>query len=158
SEDVDMSRVLELVSPTEVTHYRGGELQIIVVDTGTKENIIRCLQGLGASVIRIPWNHPWENYLKKADGLMLTNGPGDPAELSSSIGRGRAAMLSGIPIFGVCLGHQLLAMSSGAETYKMKYGHRSHNQPVLDLTTRRAYLTSQNHGYAVDTSRLRHEW
>jgi carbamoyl-phosphate synthase small subunit len=158
SEEVDMSNVVELVAAKEVMHYPGGELKILVVDTGTKENIIRCLQTLGATVIRVPWNHPWEPYLNRVDGLVLTNGPGDPARLSQPIDRVRRALHYGIPIFGICLGHQLLALAAGAETYKLKYGHRSHNQPVVDLTTQRAYLTSQNHGYAVDVTRLTKEW
>jgi carbamoyl-phosphate synthase small subunit len=158
SEDVDMSSVVELVAAKEVTYYPGGELKILVIDTGTKENIIRCLQTFGATVIRVPWNHPWETYLNRIDGLMLTNGPGDPANLSEPIERVRAALHCGIPIFGICLGHQLLALAAGAKTYKLKYGHRSHNQPVVDLITQRAYLTSQNHGYAVDVSPLANEW
>jgi carbamoyl-phosphate synthase small subunit len=158
SEDVDMSKVIELVQPNEVTRYPGGDLKILVVDTGTKDNIVRCLLALGASVIRVPWNHPWETYLHRVDGLMLTNGPGDPAQLSGQIERVRAALQSGIPIFGVCLGHQLLAMAAGAEIYKLKYGHRSHNQPVVDGATKRAYLTSQNHGFAVDVARMGKEW
>jgi len=158
SEDVDMSSVVELVATNEVRLYPGGELKILVVDTGIKENIIRCLQPLGATVIRVPWNYPWGVYLDKVDGLMLTNGPGDPTNISEPIERVRAALHCGIPIFGICLGHQLLALAAGAETYKMKYGHRSHNQPVVDLATRRAYLTSQNHGYAVDVKRLDKDW
>jgi carbamoyl-phosphate synthase small subunit len=158
SEDIDMSSVVELVAAKEVTYYPGGELKILVIDTGTKENIIRCLQTLGATVIRVPWNHPWETYLNRVDGLMLTNGPGDPVNLSEPIERVRAALHCGTPIFGICLGHQLLALAAGAKTYKLKYGHRSHNQPVVDLTTQRAYLTSQNHGYAVDVSPLANEW
>jgi carbamoyl-phosphate synthase small subunit len=153
-----MSSVVELVAAKEVTYYPGGELKILVIDTGTKENIIRCLQTFGATVIRVPWNHPWETYLNRIDGLMLTNGPGDPANLSEPIERVRAALHCGIPIFGICLGHQLLALAAGAKTYKLKYGHRSHNQPVVDLITQRAYLTSQNHGYAVDVSPLANEW
>lgn len=138
--------------------YPGGELNILVVDTGTKENIVRCLQDLGATVIRVPWKHPWEEYVNRVDGVMLTNGPGDPAQLSPQADRVRAALGYGIPIFAICLGHQLLAQAAGAKTYKLKYGHRSHNQPVVDLSTRRAYLTSQNHGYAVDASGLTTEW
>ena len=157
-QDVDMSKVIELVQANEVTHYPGGDLKILVVDTGAKENIVRCLLALGASVIRAPWNHPWETYLHRVDGLMLTNGPGDPAQLSGQIERVRAALQSGISIFGVCLGHQLLAMAAGAEIYKLKYGHRSHNQPVVDGATNRAYLTSQNHGFAADETRMAKEW
>ena len=158
SEHIDMSSVVEVVAGEEVVCYTGGELKILVVDTGTKENIVRCLQDLGATVIRVPWKHPWEEYVNRVDGVMLTNGPGDPAQLSPQADRVRAALGYGIPIFAICLGHQLLAQAAGAKTYKLKYGHRSHNQPVVDLSTRRAYLTSQNHGYAVDASGLTTEW
>jgi carbamoyl-phosphate synthase small subunit len=159
-EVVDMSDVVELVALKEAVVYPAGELQILLVDTGAKENIVRCLQVLGATVTRVPWNYPWETYLDKVDAVMLANGPGDPAQLSSPIHlhRVRQAMNHGKPIFGICLGHQWLAMAAGAKMRKMKYGHRSHNQPVLDLRTQRAYLTSQNHGYAVDVTGLRSEW
>jgi carbamoyl-phosphate synthase small subunit len=158
SEDIDMSSVVELVAAKEVTHYPGGELKILVVDTGTKDNIVRCLQTLGATVIRAPWNHRWETYLNQVDGLMLTNGPGNPTHLSGLIERLRATFQYGIPVFGICLGHQLLALAAGGTTYKLKYGHRSHNQPVVDITTQQAYLTSQNHSYVVDAARLASEW
>jgi carbamoyl-phosphate synthase small subunit len=159
-EAVEMAGVIGVVAPKEVRHYPGGELRILLVDTGAKENIVRCLQVLGATVIRVPWNYPWETYLQKVDGLMLTNGPGDPAQVAEHIHlhRVRHALHSGIPLLGVCLGHQWLALAAGGKVYKLKYGHRSHNQPVLDLTTQRAYLTSQNHGYAVDISGLANEW
>jgi carbamoyl-phosphate synthase small subunit len=158
AEDVNMSSVVELVAAKEVTHYPGGELRILVVDTGAKENIIRCLQTLGASVIRAPWNDRWETHLKQVDGVMLTNGPGDPSHLTSLIERLRPVLRYRIPIFGICLGHQLMALAAGGTTYKLKYGHRSHNQPVVDVTTQRAYLTCQNHSYVVDASRLASEW
>jgi len=155
---VDMSRVVELVSANEVTHYPGGDLKILLVDTGAKESIIRHLQSLGSTIIRVPWNHPWETYLDRVDGLMLTNGPGDPLQLLRPVERLRAALHGEIPIFGICLGHQMLTLAAGGEVYKMKYGHRSHNQPVKDLHTQRAYLTSQNHGYAVDVTCLPSDW
>jgi carbamoyl-phosphate synthase small subunit len=158
AENVNMSSVVELVAAKEVTHYPGGEVRILVVDTGAKENIIRCLQTLGASVLRAPWNHRWEAYLNQVDGVMLTNGPGDPTRLTPLIERLRRVLQYRIPIFGICLGHQLMALAAGGTTYKLKYGHRSHNQPVVDVTTQRAYLTCQNHSYVVDATRLASEW
>jgi len=159
-EAVEMADVIGVVAPKEVRHYPGGDLRILLVDTGAKENIVRCLQTLGATVIRVPWNDPWETYLDQVDGLMLTNGPGDPDQLSELIHlrRVRHALHAGIPLLAICLGHQWLALAAGGTVYKLKYGHRSQNQPVLDLTTRRAYLTSQNHGYAVDVAGLKDEW
>ena len=158
SEHINMSRVVELVSAKEVTHYPGGELKILVVDTGAKENIFRCLQTLGATVIRVPWNHRWETYLNQVDGVTLTNGPGDPGQLPALVERLRAVLQYGIPLFGICLGHQLLALAAGGATNKLKYGHRSHNQPVVDVSTQQAYLTCQNHSYVVDATRLASEW
>jgi carbamoyl-phosphate synthase small subunit len=158
SHSIDMSTVVELVSPKEVTHYPEGDLKILLVDTGAKENIVRHLQGLGASIVRVPWDYPWETCLDGVDGLMLTNGPGDPLQLSGPTERLREALHRDIPVFGICLGHQMLALAAGGEAYKMKYGHRSHNQPVKNLQTQRAYLTSQNHGYAMDVSGLAHDW
>jgi carbamoyl-phosphate synthase small subunit len=119
AESIDMSSVVELVEERDVMHYPGGELRVLVVDTGVKANIIRVLQACGATVIRVPWSHPWEAYLDRVDGLMLTNGPGDPAELEP-IARVRTALQYDIPIFAICLGHQLLALAAGGETYKMK--------------------------------------
>jgi carbamoyl-phosphate synthase small subunit len=157
---VDMSRVVDLVAPSEVEYYGSGKQRVLVIDTGTKENIVRCLLEGGASVIRVPWNRPWDAYLAKADGLVLTNGPGDPTRLADPIQLHRIAnaIQLELPILGICLGHQWLAQATGASTFKMKYGHRSHNQPVVELSTGRAYLTSQNHGYAVDVSTLSPDW
>jgi carbamoyl-phosphate synthase small subunit len=106
----------------------------------------------------MPYLAQWEDRLPQVDGLVLTNGPGDPRELSSLADRIRAALQLGVPTFGICLGHQLLALAAGAKTYKLKFGHRSHNQPVVESTTQRAFVTSQNHGYAVDTSSLPPDW
>jgi carbamoyl-phosphate synthase small subunit len=157
---VDMSSVLDLATSSHVTFSGNGHQRILLVDTGTKERIVRSLQESGASVIRIPWNHAWDEYLSQADGLVLTNGPGDPTRLADPVQLQRIheAMRLEMPILGVCLGHQWLAQAAGAHIFKMKYGHRSHNQPVIDLSTGRAYLTSQNHGYGVDVSTLSAEW
>jgi carbamoyl-phosphate synthase small subunit len=155
---VDMKRVVELVAPREIVRYPGGDLRLLVIDTGAKENIIRSLQKRGASVIRAPFFARWEPLLDECDGVMLTNGPGDPADLGELVERLRAILGRGMPLFGICLGHQLLAMAAGARTYKLKYGHRSHNQPVMDVASRRAYVTSQNHGYAVDERTLPADW
>lgn len=150
------------VAPERTTRYDvhsgAATPRILVVDTGCKENIIRRLIDFGSNVIRAPYFAPWEQLLDDVDGVMLTNGPGDPAHLTALTTRIRGVLDRGIPIFGICLGHQLLAIASGAKTYKLKYGHRSQNQPVLEMSTQRAFVTSQNHGYAVDQSSLGEDW
>jgi carbamoyl-phosphate synthase small subunit len=160
AETVDMKRVVELVAPREIVRHDGSAdgLTILVIDTGAKENIIRSLRKRGCSVVRAPFHARWEPLLDEVDGVMLTNGPGDPTDLAPLIGRLRTVLERGIPTFGICLGHQLLALAAGAKTYKLPYGHRSQNQPVLHLVSRRAFVTSQNHGYAVDDAALPSDW
>ena len=155
---VQMRQVVDLVTSREIVRHPGGDLRILVVDTGSKENIIRSLQARGASVIRSPFFADWERLVDEVDGVMLTNGPGDPADADQLVGQLRTILAKGVPLLGICLGHQLLALAAGAKTYKLKYGHRSNNQPVMDLATRRAYVTSQNHGYAVRDDSLPPGW
>lgn len=124
--------------------------RVVLWDFGAKENIRRELKKRGCQVITVPWDTTADDILGlKPDGIMLSNGPGDPADNSSIIGELAKLCPFGVPIFGICLGHQLLALSQGARTAKLKYGHRGANQPVKDLITGRVYITSQNHGYAV---------
>ncbi|MEI6682927.1 MAG: glutamine-hydrolyzing carbamoyl-phosphate synthase small subunit [Bacteroidota bacterium] len=148
--------LVDQVSIKQMKIYPGGDLRIMLVDCGVKNNIIRCLLDLDATVIRVPWNYDFtaEDY----DGLVISNGPGDPQQCSETIGHLKKAILQERPIFGICLGNQLLAMAGGAKTYKLKYGHRGYNQPVLRLGTNRAFITSQNHGYAVDDKTLGGDW
>src|SRR5262245_26831959 len=157
---VDMSRVVDLVAPSRATWYGNGRPSILLVDTGAKESILRCLSERGATVVRVPWSHAWETYLHDVEGVVLTNGPGDPAHLADPRQLGRIEKVMGLemPILGICLGHQWLAQAAGATIVRMKYGHRSQNQPVMDLTSGRAYLTSQNHGYAVDVTSMAADW
>jgi carbamoyl-phosphate synthase small subunit len=155
---VDPTTVAQAVEPTELTCHPGSGPRILVIDTGAKESIVRALQERGAAVLRAPASYPWEPLLTEVDGVLLTNGPGDPAALQPLCHRLRAVLARGLPTFGICLGHQLLARCAGATTYKLPFGHRSHNQPVLDLWSRRAYVTSQNHGYAVKTESLPPDW
>ena len=155
---VDTSKInlVDLVSVKEKEVYGNGKLKILLVDCGVKNNIIRRLIQHDATVIRVPWNYSFleEDY----DGLFISNGPGDPTHCQSTINHLKMAIDKNKPIFGICLGHQLLALAGGANTYKLKFGHRSHNQPVLYQPTQKAYITSQNHGYAVDDSSLSKEW
>lgn len=143
-------------SCTEMITYGTGKYKIILVDCGVKHNIIRCLLKRNTTVIRVPWNYDFNslNY----DGLFISNGPGDPSYCTETVQNISKAMTKNKPIFGICMGHQLLSLAGGARTYKLKYGHRSHNQPVQIAGTNRAFITSQNHGFAVDNSTLRTNW
>ncbi len=127
-----------------------GKFKVVLLDFGLKENIGRELMKRGCSVTVLPHDTSAEDIIKIApDGIMLSNGPGDPEENTEVISNLAKLFSSGIPIFGICLGHQLLALSQGFKTEKLKYGHRGANQPAKDLLTGRTYITSQNHGYAV---------
>ncbi|MCK9422612.1 MAG: glutamine-hydrolyzing carbamoyl-phosphate synthase small subunit [Bacteroidales bacterium] len=129
---------------------------IVLIDCGVKNNIIRCMVSLGATIIRVPWDYDF--LQEKYDGLVISNGPGDPQQCKTTIRNLKRALQKENPIFGICLGNQLLALAGGATTYKLKYGHRGYNQPVLRVGTERAYVTSQNHGYAVDSRTLGQDW
>lgn len=123
--------------------------RIALYDYGVKYNIERELQKRGCEVVAVPALTPAEEIIGKFDGVMLSNGPGDPAENTECIAILKTLAESGMPIFGICLGHQLLSLAIGAQTTKLKYGHRGANHPVKDVDTDRTYITSQNHGYAV---------
>lgn len=129
---------------------------ILVIDCGVKENILRNLVKRDASITVVPYDYPIQNIVKQFDGLFITNGPGDPTFCSATVHNLRQTMSENkdLPIMGICLGHQLLALASGAKTIKLKYGNRAHNIPTLDLTTGQCHITSQNHGYAVDATTL----
>ena len=127
-----------------------------IYGVGVKYNILRCLLRRGATVIRVPWDYDFsqEDY----DGLFLSNGPGDPSQCGETIAHIAAALQDDRPIMGICLGNQLLARAAGASTYKLKYGHRGHNQPVMVPGTNRCFITSQNHGFAIDDRTLPEDW
>jgi carbamoyl-phosphate synthase small subunit len=144
------------VSVPEPIIYPGGPTRLVVVDCGCKQSIVRCLVERGVTVIRVPWDYDFLN--EDCDGVVISNGPGDPQLCTPTIRHVRRAMAQDLPILGICLGHQILALASGATTYKLKYGHRSQNQPCMEVGTQRCYITSQNHGYAVDGSSLPSEW
>ena len=156
--------MVQKVSRSQKESFKPGDLgsektetsfKVAVIDVGTKNNIIRCLLNRGCEVDVYPCDFKAEDVIAaKPDGIMITNGPGDPAECVEIIEEIRKLSESGIPIFAICLGHQLMALAHGFKTYKMKYGHRGANHPVMDLHTRRVYISSQNHGYVVDGGSL----
>ena len=141
-----------------ITYNKGGGHRVVLVDCGVKANIIRCLIRRGVEVVRVPWDYDFNQL--DFDALFLANGPGDPEQCGKTVEHIRAFLNNSNvrPCMGICLGNQLLARAAGAKTYKLKYGHRSHNQPVQQVGTNRCFITSQNHGYAVDVSTLPEDW
>jgi carbamoyl-phosphate synthase small subunit len=159
AETVDMKEVFRLVAPADVIRYDGGRLKILLVDAGAKDNMVRSLLKRGATVVRAPWYTTLAPLAAECDGIIIGNGPGDPKDLTPLVAQVRSLLPDyHKPIFGICLGHQILALAAGGDTYKLPYGHRGVNQPVQDLTTRRCYITSQNHGYAVRQEALPDDW
>ena len=158
-EEVDMRHVCDLVAPDRIVRHEVGPLKTLVVDAGAKDNIVRSLIDRGVSVIRAGLRCSLAELAREADGIVLANGPGDPKDLQPLIAQVRKLIREyDRSIFGICLGNQILALAAGADTYKLKYGHRGVNQPVQDLLNRRCFVTSQNHGYAVRDSSLPEGW
>ena len=157
---------VEKVSCKEVITYKPhssfltshSSKRVVLVDCGVKANIIRCLIKRGLEVVRVPWDYDFNTL--DFDGLFLANGPGDPERCEATVQHIRSFLNNETvrPCMGICLGNQLLAKAAGAKTYKLKYGHRSHNQPVQRVGTTQCFITSQNHGYAVDSSTLPSDW
>ena len=147
-------------SSTALKHPSGRPVRVVCVDVGLKYNQLRCLVRRGVEVEVVPWDYDFPKLAgKEYDGLFLSNGPGDPAMMEVTVKHIRAAMDEArTPIFGICLGHQLLARAAGADTLKMKFGNRGHNIPCTNMINGRCYITSQNHGYAVDSKTLPHGW
>ncbi len=149
------SQLSTLNSPLSTLH--SPLKKVVLVDCGVKTNILRCLLRRGVEVIRVPWDYDFN--LLQFDGLFISNGPGDPDTCDAAVQNIRKAMANEkLPIFGICMGNQLLSKAGGAKIYKLKYGHRSHNQPVRMVGTERCFITSQNHGYAVDNNTLGADW
>jgi len=155
-EDPNKTNLVDEVSVKKPIEYSAGKKKIILVDCGTKNNIIRAFLGRNITVIRVPYNY---DFLKlKADGVMISNGPGDPELNTITIENTKRIMEKNSPVLGICLGSQILALAAGAETYKLKYGHRGLNQPCNEMGTKRSFITSQNHGYAVRSDSLPQDW
>ena len=146
------------VSCKEVITYgeEAGKKRVVLVDCGVKHNIIRCLLNRGVTVIRVPWDYDFNTL--EYDCLFISNGPGDPDTCEVTVNHIRQALTGDKPVCGICMGNQLLAKAGGASIFKLKYGHRSHNQPVRMVGTNHCFITSQNHGYAVDNQTLGADW
>lgn len=159
--DPNKENLIAKTSCTEVATYLPDNSvdkhkTVVLVDCGVKHNIVRCLTRRGVKVVRVPWDYDFTTI--DYDGLFISNGPGNPDFADKTVENLRKAIALGKPICGICMGNQLLAKAAGARTYKLKYGHRSHNQPVQRIGTDTCYVTSQNHGFAVDTSTLPEDW
>ncbi len=144
------------VSVPETVRYAGSGPTVAIIDCGCKTSIVRSVVERGVTVIRVPWNYDLSN--EAFDGLIISNGPGDPKQCMETVAVVQQVMTREKPILGICLGNQILALAAGADTYKLKYGHRSQNQPCREVGTPRCYITSQNHGYAVHAETLTDDW
>ena len=155
-DDPNRHDLVAAVSIAERVIYPGGERTVVVVDCGCKSSIIENLRARGLTVVRVPSDYDF--LAEDFDAVLVSNGPGDPGVCTTTIRNIERAMRLDRPIMGVCLGHQLLALAAGAKTYKLKFGHRGHNQPCLEAGTGRCFITSQNHGFAVDPNSLPEGW
>ncbi len=154
--DPNKVNLVAQVSIKEKKIYGNGKYKIILVDCGVKNHIIRCFLKRDTTVIRVPWDYDFSN--EDYDALFISNGPGDPKMCDITIQNIAKALKEDKPIYGICLGTQLMGLAAGADTYKLKYGHRSHNQPVIKVGTHKCYITSQNHGFAIDNNTLQNNW
>lgn len=152
----DINLVAQVSTKEVITYHGNGNKQVVLIDCGVKENIIRHLLKRGLTVHRVPWDYDF--FALNYDGIFISNGPGNPNLCTPTINNIKKALTQDKPIAGICMGNQLLAKAIGAEVIKMKYGHRSHNQPVQRVGSDRCFITSQNHGFAVDASRLPAGW
>ena len=154
--DPNAENLVAKVSCRNVEVHGEGQKTVVLVDCGVKHNIIRCLTRRGVKVIRVPWDYDFTSI--PYDGLFISNGPGNPDMVVKTVENIKKAIAIGRPICGICMGNQLLSKAAGAGTYKLRYGHRSHNQPVRRAGTDKCYITSQNHGFAVDDTTLPQDW
>jgi carbamoyl-phosphate synthase small subunit len=154
--DPNRSNLVAEVSIAEPVNYGSDGPRVVLIDTGAKASIVRGLLQAGARVRRVPWDYDF--FDEEFDGVFLSNGPGDPKMAAKTVEHARRALDDRVPVFGICLGNQILALAAGADTFKLKFGHRSQNQPCAEVGTRRCVITSQNHGYAVNGATLPRGW
>ena len=156
SEDYNQKNFMSLVSSNDVKIFgESNEKVIVLLDTGTKYSIIRHLLRMGFKVVQLPWDSTFEKILSyNPDGVVISNGPGDPKMCKPTIDTAKKLIETAVPTLGICLGNQILALSAGADTYKLKYGHRGQNKSCINKENNLSYITSQNHGYGIDPSSL----
>lgn len=154
--DPNKRNLVENVSVKEPVHYvNESPAAVVLIDCGVKSGIIRNLLQGGVTVVRVPYDYPIQDILElDPSGIVLSNGPGDPRQCAETIETARELLDKTIPVMGICLGAQILALAAGGETYKLKFGHRAVNHPCIDLTNGRCYITTQNHGYTVNQESL----
>jgi carbamoyl-phosphate synthase small subunit len=155
-DDPNKRNLVAEVSIKEPVEYAKGKKTVLIVDCGVKNNIIQSFLSRNVSVIRVPWNYDFVDL--QTDGIIISNGPGDPTMCPETVEHIKGAMEKNRPLLGICLGSQLMGLAAGARTYKLKYGHRGQNQPCSEMGTRRCYITSQNHGYAIESKSLPEDW
>ncbi|MFC1751208.1 glutamine-hydrolyzing carbamoyl-phosphate synthase small subunit, partial [Pseudomonadota bacterium] len=156
--DPNLENLAAQVSVKKPVLYKGGRKKLVVIDCGVKNNTIRNFLNRGLSVLRVPWNYDFIEAGERIAGVYVSNGPGDPALLKETIEIVKKCFKKGIPTFGICLGNQVMGLAAGAKTYKLKYGHRAQNQPCVNSETGKCYMTSQNHGFAIDGKTLPRDW
>ena len=154
--DPNRENLIARVSMSRPREFGHGHKRVLLIDCGSKSNIVRSLVKRGVTVRMVPWD--WDVSRESFDGLVISNGPGDPQMCERTIENVRHVLGMSKPTFGICLGHQLLARAAGATTYKLKFGHRSQNQPCVQVGTNRCFITAQNHGYTVDEQTLPEAW
>ena len=154
--DPNRENLVAQVSINTPLTYSRGKKRALVIDCGCKSSIVRKLLDRDITVIQVPWDY--DIFEQQFDGVVISNGPGDPKMCSRTIANVKSLMERETPVFGICLGSQILALAAGGDTYKLKYGHRGQNQPCIEIGTKRCYITSQNHGYAVDMRTLPPDW
>jgi len=157
-DDPNRRNLVDEVSARRVQRHGKGGVPIVLIDCGKKNNQVRTLVRMGAEVTVVPWDHDVRRLARTCAGVVISNGPGDPQLATAAVETARFLIRRNVPILGICLGHQILALAAGARTYKMKFGHRAHNQPCVEARSGRCYQTSQNHGYAVDGANLPRGW
>lgn len=159
-EDPNLVNQVAIVSTKEVEHYGNGKKKVCLIDMGVKQNIIRCLLRYDVEITVVPWDYDFNQL--QFDGLFISNGPGDPNLCGKTVEHVKEFMKTGKPIYGICMGNQILSLAAGAKVSKLKYGHRGHNQPVRlykdGQPTEQCFITSQNHGFAVDNETIPEGW
>jgi len=157
-DDPNKKNLVAEVSCRKPVLYENGKRTIALLDCGAKDSIIRSFLQRNVSVLRVPWDYNLFNGKHDFEAVFVSNGPGDPKTVQTAIDTVRKSLEYSMPTFGICLGNQILGLAAGADTFKLKYGHRSQNQPCQIVGTKQCYITSQNHGFAVDEKNIPRDW